>query len=216
MIFWRNKLCAFLPFGGLRLAGRKRGWISIHSRIRTNTIHLSPWMVFVRELYWFKHFKNINMKKIPRCLVEGEIQLGEDSSQQNHTVKYFGKYYYWGTFRGVCFFWECTLNSPEWELRRSVCLARPIPYYTLRTASIFYSTFLNLINPAQIYGLVAANRENKIQGRKVRFLQTNPRGCTDNFFFRYRNFFRPKKICPIHFFYLNKHSVGLPNQSLFG
>ena len=77
-------------------------------------------MVFVREFYWFKHLKIIKMKKIRRCSVEGEILLGEDSSQQNRTLTYSGKGYYWGTFLRVCFFWVCTLKSPEWELRMSV------------------------------------------------------------------------------------------------
>ena len=94
------------------------GFYFINTSDREDRTH--SFIFCIREFYWFKHFKIIKMKKIRRCSVEGEILLGEDSSQQNHTLTYSGKGYYWGTFLRVCFFWVCTLNSPEWELRMSV------------------------------------------------------------------------------------------------
>ena len=145
-------------------------------------------MVFVRELYWFKHFKIIKMKKIRRCSVEGEILIGEDSSQQNHTLTYSGKGYYWGTFLRVCFFWDWLWIAPNEHFAY-----RFGPGQSIKVRIHLRLLFFNNSNFfAHFYGLVAPNRENKNQGRKVIFPQKSPRGCTDNFFFRYRTFFRSK------------------------
>ena len=52
------------------------------------------------------------MEKTRRCLVEDEIPLVEDQSQQNHTLTYSGEGYCWGTFLGFCFFQRLYFQGP--------------------------------------------------------------------------------------------------------
>ena len=85
MIFWRNQLCAFVSSGGLRLAGpNEDGFPSIR---RLEQTQLEDFHLFCGELSLESCIDSMIKKKgknkdkpaeLHRCLVEGEIQLGED------------------------------------------------------------------------------------------------------------------------------------------
>ena len=78
MIFRRNKLCGFVSSGGLRLAGpNEDGFPSIRRLEQSQLIFHREWFL-LESCIDSNLSKMVNKNKIRRCLVEGEIQVGEE------------------------------------------------------------------------------------------------------------------------------------------
>ena len=93
-----------LFFWGSSIGRAKRRWISIHPKIKSNTTHLCPWEFFCKRVVLIpKLFKIFRKRENVEIQSKMKFKLIEDSLQQNHTLKYFGKGYYWGPFLGFCF-----------------------------------------------------------------------------------------------------------------